>query len=531
MLVLLPKRIVEFTLGNILHPRVISIFINRMAMKAMWGLLILMVISFLGGSDLLAYSGPGDYSSRNNEMDSGASYTKIAHVSKKSKKNRKKSKSSRNKSGKGKHASKRNKLLDKIDKVKVAFVFGRAIPEAGRLLSCYDAQRRVEKTLKSFMNATFITIPADKDPNQVITELGNNNFNLIFTANIFNKLNYGADKLTNSAPLVTSGSSKGNDKYNDKKQDEDQDDDNEKDKDKGREAEEKLKKNLNRELFTFIATMRKFPQIKFVNLDPPSDNEGNINPIINSPVSANLSWVGGQIEVPFYVAGMLAGKMTKTNKLGIMAGIPTPESYRIINAFTLGAQKTNSNIKTMVIWTHSSSDKNLAKGATLELLKNGHDIIAQDLEIPGTGTQKAIELYAGLAGATKESSSDLSKIPSKIVLTSAIYKWSRKFTEIVQQIVAENLKQEAFWGDWNDGVVDLAPLNNKVPEAIKEMIREEIGRFKSGEKSISTIFTGEIKDNSGKVRIPSNATIGQEELWKMNWLVEGIEEKTLGPKL
>ena len=53
-----------------------------------------------------------------------------------------------------------------------------------------------------------------------------------------------------------------------------------------------------------------------------------------------------------YMAGVIAGKMTKSNTLGVVGSIPIPEVIRNINAFTLGAQSSNPKVKTKVVWVN-----------------------------------------------------------------------------------------------------------------------------------------------------------------------------------
>jgi basic membrane protein A len=53
-----------------------------------------------------------------------------------------------------------------------------------------------------------------------------------------------------------------------------------------------------------------------------------------------------------YMAGVIAGKMTKTNTLGVVGSMPIPEVIRNINSFTLGAQSVNPKVKTKVVWVN-----------------------------------------------------------------------------------------------------------------------------------------------------------------------------------
>ena len=65
--------------------------------------------------------------------------------------------------------------------------------------------------------------------------------------------------------------------------------------------------------------------------------------------------------------------------------------------------------------------------------------------------------------------------------------------------------------------------NDFVPEEVRTSVEEEIARFKSGEETIYTIFTGPIADQSGEIRVPEGQSMTDEELLSMNWFVEGVQ--------
>jgi basic membrane protein A len=80
-----------------------------------------------------------------------------------------------------------------------------------------------------------------------------------------------------------------------------------------------------------------------------------------------------------------------------------------------------------------------------------------------------------------------------------------------------------YWGGWEEGVVDMAPIADFVPEEIRTAIEEEVARFKSGEETIYTIFTGPIADQTGEIRVPEGQSMTDEELLSMDWFVEGVD--------
>jgi basic membrane protein A and related proteins len=235
--------------------------------------------------------------------------------------------------------------------------------------------------------------------------------------------------------------------------------------------------------------------------------------------AANVGTGFGKIEEPRYVSGLIAGKMTKSNTLGYVAAFPIPEVIRGINSFTLGVRKTNPAAKVKVVWTSTWFDPQKERQAAEALLDGGADVIAQHQDTPGP--QQAAE-ERGKYGVGYDA--DMSKFAPKAVLTSPIWHWGVYYTEIVKAVQAGTWKSDQYWGGWKEGVVDLAPIGSMVPADVKQMAEAEIAKFKSGEQTIFTIFTGPIKDQTGADKVPAGTTLTADDLLsKMDWFVEGVE--------
>ncbi len=226
----------------------------------------------------------------------------------------------------------------------------------------------------------------------------------------------------------------------------------------------------------------------------------------------------GKIEEPRYVSGLIAGKMTKTNLLGYVAAFPIPEVIRGINAFTLGVRAANPNARVKVVWTNTWYDPQKERQAAEALLDGGADVIAQHQDTPGPA--QAAEARGKYAVGYD---ADMSKFAPKAVLTSPIWNWGVYYTDVVKRVKEGTWKSEQYWGGWKDGVVDLAPIGPMVPDDVKKMAEDEIAKFKSGEKTIFTIFTGPLKDQTGAEKVPAGKSMTDQEILNMNWFVEGVE--------
>jgi simple sugar transport system substrate-binding protein len=83
-----------------------------------------------------------------------------------------------------------------------------------------------------------------------------------------------------------------------------------------------------------------------------------------------------------YMAGVIAGKMTKSNTLGVVASVPIPEVVRNINAFTLGAQSSNPKVKTKVVWVNEWFNPPKETEAATSLINGGADVLFQNTDSP-----------------------------------------------------------------------------------------------------------------------------------------------------
>jgi len=228
----------------------------------------------------------------------------------------------------------------------------------------------------------------------------------------------------------------------------------------------------------------------------------------------NVSTYFGRMYQPRYLSGLVAGKMTKSNKIGYVAAYPIPEVVRGLNAFTLGVRKVNPQAEVRVVWTNTWFDPVKEREAAEGLLDLGCDVIAQHQDTPEP--QKAAE-ERGVWGVGYDS--DMSKQAPKAVLTSPVWNWGVYYVKTVKDIMAGTWKTHQYWGPMSDGIVGLAPFGPMVPEDVKTLVEAEKKKILSGEWDV---FTGPIKDNTGQERVPAGTKMTDEQMLAFDWLVEGV---------
>lgn len=228
----------------------------------------------------------------------------------------------------------------------------------------------------------------------------------------------------------------------------------------------------------------------------------------------NVSTYFGKMIEPRYLSGIVAGLKTKSNKIGYVAAYEISEVIRGINAFTLGVQSVNKDAKVIVKWSHTWIDATQEKAAAVALLDEGCDVITQHND--STSPQIAAEERGAFAIGYDL---DARTAAPKAYMTAPIFNWGAYYLEQVKAIKDGTWKSSDVWGGLKTGMVDLAPLTDVAPEASKEKIAEARKKIEDGSFKI---FEGPIKDQTGAVRVEQGKTMTDEEIWNMDWFVEGV---------
>jgi simple sugar transport system substrate-binding protein len=219
-----------------------------------------------------------------------------------------------------------------------------------------------------------------------------------------------------------------------------------------------------------------------------------------------------------YLAGMIAGKMTKTNTLGFVGSFPIPEVLRNINAFTLGAQAVNPKIKTKVVWVSTWFDPPKESEAAQTLINGGADVLLQNTD--STAVLQTADKAGKLAFGWD---SDMSAFGGKAHLGSAIADWSNYYKKSIKEVMDGSWKGNIVtrWGV-AEGQNDLIKISDAVPADVKAKVDEIKAGMKAG---TFEVFTGPIKDNTGKERLAKGTAADDDWRGKIDFYVKGVEGK------
>jgi basic membrane protein A and related proteins len=224
-----------------------------------------------------------------------------------------------------------------------------------------------------------------------------------------------------------------------------------------------------------------------------------------------------------YMAGVIAGKMTKTNTLGVVASIPIPEVIRNINSFTLGAQSSNPKVKTKVVWVNGWFDPPKETEAATSLINGGADVLFQNTDSPAV--LKTAEAKGKRAFGWD---SDMTAYGPKAHLASAIINWGPYYIKATKEALDGSWKGgTGSWMGVKDGAIDIVSIAEDVPAETKAKVEEVKKGLADG---TFAIWKGPLKDNTGKDILKDGETADDKFLSGVNFYVKGVEGKVPGAK-
>jgi basic membrane protein A and related proteins len=223
-----------------------------------------------------------------------------------------------------------------------------------------------------------------------------------------------------------------------------------------------------------------------------------------------------------YMAGVIAGGMTKSNTLGVVGSIPIPEVIRNINSFTLGAQSVNPKVKTKVVWVNDWFNPPKETEAATSLMNGGADILFQNTD------SSAVLQAAEKAGKHAFGwDSDMTAYGPKAHLASSVINWTPYYTKAVKDVLDGTWKTSPtkIWWGVKEGAIDLVSISDQVPAELKAKAEAAKTGLKDGSL---VIWKGPIMNNAGKEVLAKDKVADDEFLGGINFYVKGVEGKVPG---
>ncbi|PLC03061.1 BMP family ABC transporter substrate-binding protein [Variovorax sp. RO1] len=221
-----------------------------------------------------------------------------------------------------------------------------------------------------------------------------------------------------------------------------------------------------------------------------------------------------------YMAGVIAGSMTKSNTLGVVGSVPIPEVLRNINSFTLGAQSVNPKITTKVVWVNEWFSPPKETEAATALINGGADVLFQNTDSPAvlkTAQEKGKRAFGW--------DSDMTAYGPKAHLGSAIINWAPYYIKTTQDALDGKWATGQTWWGVKEGAIDIVSIAEDVPAETKAKVDEIKKGLKDGSFSI---WKGPIVGQDGKELIAKDAVADDKFLSGVNFYVKGVEGKVPG---
>jgi len=214
-----------------------------------------------------------------------------------------------------------------------------------------------------------------------------------------------------------------------------------------------------------------------------------------------------------YLAGMIAGRMSKTGTLGYVAAFPIPEVLQGINAFLLGARASNPKAQLRVVWISTWYDPGKERDAANTLMAQGADVVTHHTD--STAVVTAAEQKRKMAVAYH---SNMARFGPNAQLVAVTHHWGDYYTQRAQAVLDGTWAVAPVWGGMKDGFIRLQGLADNLPPELIELVKARQEDIRAGKFHP---FTGPLKSNDGK-EILATGTLTDAQLGAMNYYVEGV---------
>lgn len=252
----------------------------------------------------------------------------------------------------------------------------------------------------------------------------------------------------------------------------------------------------------------EFPQVKFLNCSDTHSYK-------------HVNTYFGRIYEPRFLAGIVAGAVTKSNILGYVGTQPIPGVISGINSFALGAKMVNPDIRVMVEWSNQWDNLQLAETASAVLINKGADVISHHDTLSNREFSKEYGVYSVLCNIDKKSCS-----PNDYI-AAPVWNWGIFYEKILVNILNTSRKTGGqkginFWWGMDSGIVDFFYSKRFVPRETQKLIELLKSMIISG---MFHPFTGPVFNQNGTVKIKEGQVATRQQIITMNWFVDAVESE------
>ncbi len=232
---------------------------------------------------------------------------------------------------------------------------------------------------------------------------------------------------------------------------------------------------------------------------------------------ANLATYSARFYEGRFLAGVLAGRMTKSGVIGFVGAFPIPEVIQNINAFALGAKLVRPDVQVKLVMVSTWYDPAKERTAADTLMSQGADVLTTHTDSPAVqqaGEERGVY--------TVGFNSDMGRFGPKTCLTSVVTDWSGYYVAHVEAAMDGKWHSQDTWGGIKDGMIVLAPFNAAVPKDVAADVLAKQAEIVSGKL---LPFGGPLTDQAGVTKAASGSGLADGDILGMNWLVPNVQGK------
>ncbi|WP_326543797.1 BMP family ABC transporter substrate-binding protein [Pseudorhodoferax sp.] len=252
-----------------------------------------------------------------------------------------------------------------------------------------------------------------------------------------------------------------------------------------------------------LRVARDFPQVRFESITgyKTADNVA----------VANARYYEGR-----YLAGVAAGRMSRTGVAGYVAGFPIPEVLQGINAFTLGLRSVARDARVRLVWLQAWFDPPRERDAAMTLMNQDADVMAFHT---GSGAVMAAAQERGKLAIGYHS--DMRKLGPDAQVLAVRHEWGGYYTQRARAVLDGSWKSGNVWGGVREGMIRVGDFGSRVPKAVQEEVLARQQDIAAGR--LHPFRAGAaLRDNTGRVAIEAGQTLADPQILAMDWLAEGV---------
>ncbi|MBC5781633.1 BMP family ABC transporter substrate-binding protein [Ramlibacter sp. USB13] len=253
-----------------------------------------------------------------------------------------------------------------------------------------------------------------------------------------------------------------------------------------------------------LKVAKDFPDVKFES-------------VTGYKTAPNVAAANARYYEGRYLAGVAAGRMSKSHLAGYVAGLPIPEVLQGINAFTLGMRSVDPKAQVKVLWINTWFDPAKEREAAMALMDQGADVLS--FHTASTAVMAAAQERGKFAIAYH---SDMRKVAPDAQLVAVTHQWGDYYKRRTQAALDGTWKPANLWGGVKEGMIRVGWFGSKVPKAVQD---EVLARQKDIASGKLRPFAGPIADNAGRTVVARGQALTDSQILLMDYLVSGVQGK------